>query len=175
MRATGCSLEFDPGRRDAVGFVGCLGGPESRRIGVVETLGEHVGNLLATFDGLDVPGERHQVSPEAVECKFACHTLDVTSREGRLEIRQPGVDAFLRCHRRQLHLGGDCGIDGLRHHFSLFVNVTHSTSHKWPRSQALQSVAISGRGAAARYRLPAPMCGQPTHPSVGLNLPSPSD
>ena len=34
-----------------------LAGPEARRVGVGEPLAEHVGYLVATLDGLDVPGE----------------------------------------------------------------------------------------------------------------------
>ena len=73
-----------------------LAGAEARRVGVGQPLAEHVGNLVAALDGLDVPGERDQVAPEAVGGELGHHAVDVAGGQRGLEIGEPGVDALLR-------------------------------------------------------------------------------
>ena len=75
-----------------------LAGAEAGRVGPASRSLEHVGDPVAALQGLDVPGEGHEVAPEAVDGELADDPLDVTDGQRRLEVGQPGVDALLRRH-----------------------------------------------------------------------------
>jgi hypothetical protein len=108
-------LECDPRRDDAVCFVGGLGGVKSRRVGIGEPFTEHVGDAVPALDRLEVPGERDEIAPEAADGEHAGNTRNVPVDQGVLELRQPGVDPFLRGVRA----GDRVGLDGLGHENSL--------------------------------------------------------
>jgi hypothetical protein len=93
---TDSGLELDERRRDSVVLGGGLSCSETRGVRACQPRGEHVRNSVPAFDGLDVPGECHQVAPEAVGGELLCHPFDVANRHRRLEIGQPGVDPLLR-------------------------------------------------------------------------------
>ena len=88
-------LEFDERRRDVAVLAGRLAGPEPGRVCAGQPGRQHVGDAIAPLDGLDVPGERDEVAPEAVGRELADDAVDIADGEGRLEVGQPGVDALL--------------------------------------------------------------------------------
>ena len=94
--AAGSRLEFDERRRDVTVLAGRLPGPESGRVGAGQPGRQHVGDAVAAFHGLDVPGERDQVAPEAVGRELADGAVDIADGEGGLEVGQPGVHPLLR-------------------------------------------------------------------------------
>ncbi len=106
-------IEFDE-RRDHTAVLGrLLAGAEPRRVGACQACAEHACDLVPPLDGLDVPGERDQVAPEAVGGELRDRTVDIAHRERRLEVGEPGGDPILR---------GEGG--GMVHHLS---HVTHHT------------------------------------------------
>ena len=110
--------------------VGVLAGAEARRVGAGEAFAEHVGDLVAALDGLDVPGERDQVAPEAVGGELRDRAIDVAGGQRRLEIGEPGGDPLLRSEA-----GGTA--KRLRH-------VTHHTPSRRP-PQGLQRGRLAGK------------------------------
>jgi len=89
-------FEFDKRRCHTTSIVGgSFPGPESRRVGVDELCAQHVGNVFATLDRLDIPRERHQIAPDAVRNELGHHAVDVTRRQRRLEVGQPRLNAGL--------------------------------------------------------------------------------
>src|SRR4029079_8613441 len=84
-------------RRDHAAVLGrFLVDAEPRRFGAFEALAEHVCNLVSALDGLDVPGERDKVAPEAVGGELRDRAIDVARGQRRLEIGEPGGDPGLR-------------------------------------------------------------------------------
>ena len=59
-------LELDERRRHIAVLGGSLAGCECRRVRAGQPRMQHVGNLIAALDGLDVPGERDEVAPETL-------------------------------------------------------------------------------------------------------------
>ena len=57
-----------------------------------ELLLEHGPHLRAPFERGDVPGERHEVTPEALLLEQGHGRVDVAGREGRVEPAQHGLD-----------------------------------------------------------------------------------
>ena len=94
--AAGSRLEFDERRRDVTVLAGRLPGPESGRVGAGQPGRQHVGDAIAAFHGLDVPGKCHQVAPEAVGGELADGAVDIPDGEGGLEVGQPRVHPLLR-------------------------------------------------------------------------------
>ena len=123
--AAGGGLELDPCRRDTVGFVGRLGGAEAGRVGLVETLAEHVLDAVTALDGLEVPREGDQVAPKAVDGELGGDAVEVAGSERCLEVRQPCIDAFLW----GLEFRGCRRFHGLGHAYSLVVRVRAVTQH----------------------------------------------
>ena len=94
-----------------------------------EAFAEHVGDAVAALDGLDVPGERDEVAPEAVGGELRDRAVDVARGQRRLEVGEPGGDPVLR---------GEAGgtAKRLRH-------VTHHTPSRRP-PQGVAAGAVGG-------------------------------
>jgi len=100
------------------------------KLGAFEALAEHVCNLVSALDGLDVPGERDEVAPEAVGGELRDRAIDVARGQRRLEIGEPGGDPVLRSEA-----GGTA--KRLRH-------VTHHTPSRRP-PQGVAAGAVGGK------------------------------
>ena len=75
---------------------GWFGSPEGAGIGVGESGLQHVGYVVVAFEGLEIPGECDQVTPETVGGELVQDARDITVGQGGFEVCQPGVDTFLR-------------------------------------------------------------------------------
>jgi len=85
-------LELDP-RLLGAGFAGRpFGERPALRLHPGEGRTEHVGDLLVALDGLDVPGERDEVAPQAVVGEQPRSRVDIAGAEGGVERVEPGLD-----------------------------------------------------------------------------------
>ena len=89
--APGRRLELEPDVGDAVGLGRFLGGAEAGRRGGLERGPEQVGDAGGSLDRRDVPGERHEVPPEALVGEHRRRPLDVARGERLLEFVQPRI------------------------------------------------------------------------------------
>ncbi len=85
-------LERDPRLGDAVGLGRRLGRAPAARLHARERVLEHVADAVAALDGLDVPGERDEVAPEAVVGEQLGGGGGVARGQRLLEAREPLVD-----------------------------------------------------------------------------------
>jgi hypothetical protein len=83
------SLKCDPGVGDPIGLGRLFGGAPPRRLGVRERVLEHVANSRRPLDGLDVPGERDQIAPEAVLAEQLRRSRGIAAGQRVVEARQP--------------------------------------------------------------------------------------
>ncbi len=90
--ATAFGLERDPGARDAVGDLGLLGGLPSTRLHMRQRAFEHVRDLGAALDGLDVPSEGDEVPPVALGREQLGRASGIAPLERFAEARKPLVD-----------------------------------------------------------------------------------
>ena len=108
-------LELDERRDDTVTVTvigGGLAGPEPRRVRAGQSVLQHVADGVAALHRLEIPGERHQVAPEAVDGEHAGDPRDIAGGQGRLELGEPGVRTFLG---RDARGGGNGKISDLCH------------------------------------------------------------
>ena len=165
--AAGGRLEFDERRRDVAVLAGRLAGPESGRVGVGQPGGQHVGDAVAAFDGLDVPGERDEIAPEAVGGELGDDAVDITVGQGGLEVAS---QASTRCPEVTARCG--CASLDLSH-------VSQGTPSACPPGQgctdALQLLRVCVRShtpASSPTSAPASPAtpraiGSPSNPSTG--------
>jgi len=132
--AADLGLKLDPGLGHARGLGRRFGGADAAKLHVPERVIEHVLDARGTLDGLDVPGERDEVAPEAVVCEELRRGGAVAFGQRVCETRQPLVD-----------LGGD-GLDGGVGH-GLLLPVT---GHRHCRRDR------TARPSHATFRRPAP-------------------
>ena len=107
LAATGGRLEGEPGIGNAACLVGLAVDLEVARPGRGERLLQHRGNVVAAFDGLDVPGERDEIAPVAVLAEQLHGLVDVLFGDGGFKLLQPGLDGLGRFrvrHSRFLRL-----------------------------------------------------------------------
>ena len=84
-------LEPEPRGHHAVRLVGGLVQHEAGRVGALERVLQQVGDALAALDGLEVPGERHQVAPVRLGGEHPGRGGDVTRLQCGLEVGEPAV------------------------------------------------------------------------------------
>jgi hypothetical protein len=85
-------LELQPRLGHALGGRRRLGDTPAARARARERVIEHVLDALPPLHRLDVPGERDEIAPEAVDRKELRRRGRVTLRQGLVEPRQPRVD-----------------------------------------------------------------------------------
>ena len=90
--ATRLGLERDPRGRDPVGGLGLLDRVPVARLRLPERVLEHVPDLLAALDGLDVPGEGDEITPITLGRKQLGRAGGIALLERFAEARQPLVD-----------------------------------------------------------------------------------
>ncbi len=87
-------FEFEPAFGNAARFGGGLPGVLHKvgRFGCGKLAGKHVADLLAAFEGLQVPGKGHQISPVAIRLKQVGGGVHVAFRQRSFELRKGRVD-----------------------------------------------------------------------------------
>jgi hypothetical protein len=133
--ATHGGLEVDPGLGDAAGLRGFLavGDLPAGRLDPIQGGAQHVGDVGASLEGPDVPGERDQVTPEAVLGEQAGGLIRVVGGQGRAELGEPGGDHGRGVDRRFDRRFGRLG--SRRHRLTPIV----VQGRKWERDPCVRS------------------------------------
>src|SRR3984957_9046759 len=85
-------LERNPGFEDAVrlGRDLALGNAPVARLRLLETMGQHVANLIAPFHGLDIPGEGDEIAPVALGAEWGDRLIDIAGRQRGVQLAEKG-------------------------------------------------------------------------------------
>ena len=98
--ATGGGFEREPAFGDAARLAAFALDREIRRLGPRHRRFEHRLDLLRTFGGLDVPGERHQVAPVRIAAEHRGGAAEFAARHRGLEISEPRRNQCGGCAHR---------------------------------------------------------------------------